>query len=150
MLQSIYNILVEYRCNTFTYMLSTFNILFTLRVKLRTTWVCMNQQCKSLMHSIVVWFRAIYTILLRYLFENTKPHFTSTLVVTSHESNTCSVLVWIASVSLCYPCSSWLTLAQSAECKGRRYGKALLSHDVTTKVLPKRNSDPKVNYYGAH
>ncbi len=53
-----------------------------------------------------------------------KPHFTSILVVTSHEK-------------------------QSSECKGHRHGKQLLSHDMTPKVLSNWGLYPDKRVYSS-
>ena len=45
--------------------------------------------------------------------------------------------VCVARVSSRYPCSHWSTPVRSDGPRGRRHGKSIASHDITTKVLVK-------------
>ncbi len=64
-----------------------------------------------------------------------KPYFTSTFVVTAHDSNVCSVFVLQA--CLCATCSYGFTSCDLTDTKDADTDKALLSCDVNTKVLVK-------------
>ena len=65
--------------------------------------------------------------------EQSKPYFTSILVVTSHENNTCSLFA----SQTCLPCTHVIQGGQFdlLNAKDADTEKALLSCDVTTKVL---------------
>ena len=67
----------------------------------------------------------------------TKPHFTTTLVVTSRESNACLVFASQACILATLVPFAWLHARPRDLLNGSRHGKALLSCDLACDVVTK-------------